>query len=404
MKKLLLIGFAVITVNSASGQWQLISSPADGSAGVGINYLAANGTDVFAATSGGFFLTANEGLSWIAADSGIIDNWISSIVFSDSNTFIGTRGGVYSTNNFGNSWTELNDGLQDTTVISLAVKGTEIFAGTFRQGIFLSTNNGNNWNPVSNGLPSAQITALVASDSVIFAGTNTGYIYVSNNDGTTWVDRDSGLPIYNAINSLIICNSNIIAGTNEGIYSSAINGLNWIPMNNGLGDTIVNVIATYGSAIFAGTDFGHVYLSANYGNNWIAIDSGLPLSHSDAFGDYYPASSLVVNDSIVYVGTYGDGVWQRSIADVLTGTQQISLTSPTFHLYPNPTNNNFIIETSNTGEQQLQVFDITGKLLLTRAIQNNKTTIDASSFAAGVYLVSLKSSEGTATQKLVIEK
>lgn len=80
------------------------------------------------------------------------------------------------------------------------------------------------------------------------------------------------------------------------------------------------------------------------------------------------------------------------------------LPSTNFKLYPNPTANTFIIETTATGWQQLQVFNITGQLLLTENIEYSKTTIDASSLPAGIYIVSLKSSTGLANEKLVIER
>jgi len=52
----------------------------------------------------------------------------------------------------------------------------------------------------------------------------------------------------------------------------------------------------------------------------------------------------------------------------------------------------------------MQLFNITGKLLLAQTISNNKTVIDVSSLAEGLYFVSLKSAYGVATEKLVITK
>lgn len=73
-------------------------------------------------------------------------------------------------------------------------------------------------------------------------------------------------------------------------------------------------------------------------------------------------------------------------------------------VYPNPASNNFIVQTNATGIQLLQVFDITGKLMLSQNIYNNKTTIDVSSFVDGIYVVSLKADEGVENEKLMVVK
>jgi photosystem II stability/assembly factor-like uncharacterized protein len=70
---------------------------------------------------------------------------------SGTNLFAGTRGGVFLSTNNGTSWTAVNTGLTNTDVTSLAVSGTNLFAGTFG-GVFLSTNNGTSWTAVNTGL------------------------------------------------------------------------------------------------------------------------------------------------------------------------------------------------------------------------------------------------------------
>jgi len=71
------------------------------------------------------------------------------------------------------------------------------------------------------------------------------------------------------------------------------------------------------------------------------------------------------------------------------------------NIYPNPTSNNFIIETTYTDKQTLQLFDVNGKLVLTQTI-NGKTNIDASNLAEGVYNLSLINAIGVVNKRLVI--
>jgi type IX secretion system substrate protein/VCBS repeat protein/FG-GAP repeat protein len=70
-------------------------------------------------------------------------------------------------------------------------------------------------------------------------------------------------------------------------------------------------------------------------------------------------------------------------------------------IYPNPNNGSFVIEPSSETKQSMQVYDVTGKMVLSQTI-NGKTSIDASSLNEGVYNISLQSNEGVVNKRLVI--
>ena len=91
------------------------------------------------------------------------------------------------------------------------------------------------------------------------------------------------------------------------------------------------------------------------------------------------------------------------VIPLLTGIQEYSFENTT-NVFPNPTAGNFIFETSSTENQQLQMFDATGKLLLTQTIQNGKAQIDASSFGQGIYNVYITSNNGITNKRVVILK
>jgi hypothetical protein len=257
---------------------------------------------------------------------------------------------VLSINNINAQWvTNGPYGANSGFINCLAINGSNIFAGS-DSGVFLSTNNGGNWIAVNNGLTNIDITSLAVSGSNIFAGT---------------------------------------AG--EGVFISTNNGANWKAVNNGLTSDTVNALVINGKNIFAGTNKG-VFLSSDSGSNWTGINNGLLNT---------TVLSLALNNSTIFAGTQG-GVWQQSLAS-LTGIQKVpALAQNTFSLFPNPANNNFVIETNTTGKQLLQVFDITGKLVLTQNITNSKTTIDASNLSNGIYSARLLSNDGLANTKLVI--
>lgn len=290
------------------------------------------------------------------------------------------------------NWVEANDGLTDLSILSMIANGNNIFAGTTR-GLFVSSDTGNSWIETDNGITASSIYSLAINDSNIFAGTDQG-IFLSNNYGINWIPVNSGLTVSSFVASIAISGNNVFAITfSDSVYLSANNGNSWLPVNVGLPQyAYATTMISTDSEIFMGTNGVGIFISTNNGSNWQS--AGL-------MGVYI--ASLAISDSTIFAGSLDAGIWQHSLSDI-TGIQQISPSVATFQLYPNPTSSAFTIETTGTGSQQLQVFDITGQLLLSQSITNNKTTIDASGLAVGVYLVSLKNSEGASTQKLVIAK
>jgi hypothetical protein len=165
--------------------------------------LAVSGTNLFAGTSsGGVFLSTNNGTSWTAVSTGLTNGFIWSLAVSGTNLFAGTFGsGVFLSTNSGTSWTAVNNGLTSTSVSSLAVSGTNLFvgtgpnvrAGTGGGGVFLSTNNGTSWTAVSTGLTDPYVPTLAVSGTNLFTGTFGGGIFLSTNNGTSWRAVNTGL-------------------------------------------------------------------------------------------------------------------------------------------------------------------------------------------------------------------
>ena len=108
--------------------------------------------------------------------------------------------------------------------------------------------------------------------------------------------------------------------------------------------------------------------------------------------DYATSTTIkpVDGDSTVYYYHIG-----------ITGIKQIVNNNVQLNIYPNPNNGSFVIEPSIATKQTMQVYDVSGKVVLSQ-ILNGKTTIDASSFSGGIYNVSIISNEGVINKRLVI--
>jgi len=106
-----------------------------------------------------------------------------------------------------------------------------------------------------------------------------------------------------------------------------------------------------------------------------------------------PLNDSVDNDGIVYI----DNV-------LLT---QNSLSADDFDLasftaYPNPTQNQWNIETTNANIQSVDIFNTLGRLVKSVNVSNSDVTIDASDLSSGIYFAKINSSNNNAqTIKLI---
>jgi hypothetical protein len=77
-----------------------------------------------------------------------------------------------------------------------------------------------------------------------------------------------------------------------------------------------------------------------------------------------------------------------------------------FTIFPNPAKELFTIKSSTANlATKTSIFDISGKLLFTKELSNNsENTIETTSLAKGIYLVSVETSNGTNySTKLIVE-
>ena len=167
--RFLFVVFSIFTtMNPLHAQWIQTNVTYGGN----VRTLAVSGTNLFAGTSGGVFLSTNNGTSWTAASTGLTNIYVHALAVSGTNLFAGTDGGVFLSTNNGTSWTAASTGLTNTSIYALAVSGTNLFAGTYGGGVFLSTNNGTSW--TATGLTYTYVFALAVSGTNLIAGTDGG--------------------------------------------------------------------------------------------------------------------------------------------------------------------------------------------------------------------------------------
>jgi len=146
-------------------------------------------------------------------------------------------------------------------------------------------------------------------------------------------------------------------------------------------------------------DLGSNFSIVNSNSGVVASLTFRVSSNGLTLGNYYHITATSTDNGTPALSTtinYVVHVLDSSSA--VTGIKTIN--DKQISIYPNPNNGSFVIETNNT-KQLMQVYDVTGKVVLSKTI-TEKTTIDAGSLNEGVYNVSLTSNKSVINKRLVI--
>ena len=359
--------------------------------------LAASGSNIFAGTScGGVLLSANNGTSWTAVDSGLPIYSVLSLAVSGSTIFAGTTGDFYRSTNNGTSWTAVDSGLTNYPVLCLGGNDSHIFAGTNGGGVFLSTNNGTSWTAVNSGLPSSTVSCLAACGANIFAvvqptiynGPNIPVISVnSRNGGTTAVAPDT-------------------VGMESGLYVSADNGASWTAVDFGPPSAEVFCLAATGNNIFAAT-WGGVYLSTNNGTSWASANAGLTVSTVSSI-TVIPVSSFAISGNTVFAAA-GNAVWRRPLSEMIpTNNREFHNKQPSVGNLRININKTSVAVSFPSSDCPVTVglFTIAGKRIYsaTHEADNGILRIPLSGLSAGAYLMSISGRNGVLRSSFVVAK
>ena len=88
----LLVAFCLFTnTNPLHSQWIQTNGPYGGD----VYCFAVSGTNLFAGTGDGVFLSTDNGTSWTQASTGLTSTLVSALAVSGTNLFAGTDGGVW---------------------------------------------------------------------------------------------------------------------------------------------------------------------------------------------------------------------------------------------------------------------------------------------------------------------
>lgn len=355
-----------------------------------------NGTSVYT--------TAGEWRDWLGADGmeSFVDKNNNNILFGTTQggqLYRSTNGGVTYFNLSepspgGGNWVSPFE--QDPNVTNT------VYVGYNR--VNKSTNSGGTWTSISQTFPTNLDNLKIApSNSDIMWASWGAALYKTTDGGATTWPSVSG--VAGNINDIAIHpndpNKVAIATSYGGarVYVTLDGGDNWINYKKNLpafealsvvwDDTSLN-------GLYVGMNYGLFYIDDTF-TDWQVFNTNLP----NVIINELEINN--VNDRI-YAATYGRGVWSSLVYD-----NPLSVADNTFEtlvtLYPNPAQDQVTISWPATGEVDVQVFDINGRMLINNKDEYvvNNYTLDISALSSGVHFVRLSSQGTTIVKKLLVD-
>jgi photosystem II stability/assembly factor-like uncharacterized protein len=236
--------------------------------------VISENSKVWAGTDRGVFLSNDNGFTWQQK----FTEPTFSLASSQSGTiYAGLYHAIAKTEDDGENWTSVSYGLPWNNFTALGITSNGIiFAGNTQGNILYSTDGGADWSysPSSSGINAIAINDL---DEIFIGG---AYAFQkSTNYGISWITIENGLQAYpnKEVETILCTEEGVWAGLNkEGIFFLPNNRNTWEPKNNGLSSSIkIRSLLKIGSTnIIAGSNLG-IYLSQNSGNQWAISNSGL---------------------------------------------------------------------------------------------------------------------------------
>lgn len=221
---------------------------------------------------------------------------VQAVVIKGDSLLVGTyRGTIYGSTDGGTTWSPRNGGLPPSLYETNALlsAGDTVFAAT-TDGVSATTDWGNQWAPINAGLPplySTGVGTLVRSKVSLYASTPDDGIYRRPISGGTWTPDTAGLrrSVYGDIwpvNSIVVDDSMIFAGTNAGVYRQRIGDSTWEATSL---DVQVYTMAADSNRVFAGTGdcSGCVYFSSDFGASWNNASGNLPKNNPGCYASVY---------------------------------------------------------------------------------------------------------------------
>ena len=253
----------------SAAQWTKTGGPP----GLNVNTFFQKGNTLFCGTSAkGVFKSLDNGVTWSAANSGIEDRNVFSLVATNGFVFAGTDQGVFRSSNNGTSWALANTGIEDQFVYSFQVANGYIFAGTISFGVFKSNDQGATWTDANGGaLGSSSIYALTFSSPNLIAFAD-NLIFYSNDNGSSWFIPQNSPFLFSSAANFVVQGDSVMINTLQGVFRSFDDGQSWDPIIVVDDNPSFCGLVRSGKRIYIGSA-SKIYFTTNFGITWTLVNS-----------------------------------------------------------------------------------------------------------------------------------
>ncbi|MBS7788299.1 T9SS type A sorting domain-containing protein [Flavobacterium sp. CYK-55] len=390
MKKLLTLIFAFVFVPVHS-QWiyQTYSEES-------LNDIYCVTEDIVTAVgnAGKILKTIDGGAHWLQKISNTSHD-LFKVAFVNSNIgyAVGSHGSLLKTLDGGETWTSIPTGItNDLFGLSCLTENAFFISG--RDGLIMKTEDG------GMNFESISLNDFESIQNIKFFNDLTGYasslnaLYKTIDGGVNWSVIHS-----NYVFSFFFLNENVgFINASDGM-SKTING--------GTNFNYIDTIDSIQYKLFATTE--NVVWGIPVGcllNGDPCYSTRVEITESSfQREDYQPTFQAIhfVNPTTGYAIGYGGSIYKNS-----TGTLAINQINRENEIlvFPNPSSENFTITFPNKAitNFSVKITDGLGQIVFSKSIQNtNETTVNTSSFAKGIYFLSIEQANKIKTQKLLVD-
>ena len=316
--------------------------------------------------------------------------------------------------------------------------------GQIGGGLIMKTiDGGTTWN-IQNNTCEQIMSLYFISDSLGWAAATDGtqgtyFIYHTSDGGTTWTTQKTGSDY---VRSVFFINETTgwVAGDNGRIFGTTDGGNTWNLLNTGVVFHFNDIyfvtpmigwaVGTYGNGgCYKTTDGGATwvqqtiptteaitsvhFISENEG--WICGNNGIVLKTNDGGNNWQSEMSNTTNGlNAAYFLNANVGYMAGNSGTVIKYTNPVPLKSmkheTRISIYPNPTTDVFTVNFNNQSKEDhaisLEVFDVSGKLILQNYFQPFETTknIDISALSEGFYVLKIKTENELISHQIIKSK
>jgi photosystem II stability/assembly factor-like uncharacterized protein len=260
-----------------------------------------------------------------------------------------------------------------------------LVAGEYGQ-IFKTTDGGIHWTLIPSGTTNSLNSIYFANDSIGYIVGSGGKILKTTDGGNSWSSLTSGTMADLATLYFINPDTGFVGGNNV-ILKTNDGGNTWLNLSCPVYIKSMHFFDINHGCIVGN---GKLLKTTDGGNTWNYMHS----ETTNYLYDMFFADTLtgyVIGSNMTIMKTTSGG---------MVNTNPIFLSNSSINIYPNPSSD-FITINNNSEHATLQLFDINGKLILTKRLSANENKLDISTIKNGLYIAKIISPDNVKTTKII---